>query len=108
MVMFFVPSTRSRKAKSEPHGEITYAKHIAGLLENRCVACHRAGQAAPFALTDFIEVVGWGEMIKEVVSEGRMPPWSANPDFGHFSNDARLSALHLRSQFPKAPLFACP
>ena len=80
-----------RKVKSEPHGEITYARHIAGLLENKCVACHRAGQAAPFALTDYDEVVGWSGMIKEVVSEGRMPPWSANPDFGHFSNDARLS-----------------
>ena len=30
-------------------------------------------------------------MIEEVVSEGRMPPWSANPEFGHFANDARLS-----------------
>jgi peroxiredoxin/mono/diheme cytochrome c family protein len=80
-----------RKAKSQPRGEVTYTKHIAALLQNRCVACHRPGQSAPFALTDYDEVVGWGEMIKEVVSEGRMPPWSANPQFGHFANDARLS-----------------
>src|SRR4029079_7746064 len=30
-------------------------------------------------------------MIKEVVTEGRMPPWSASPEYGHFANDARLS-----------------
>ena len=80
-----------RKAKTEPRGEVTYTKHIAALLQDRCVACHRPGQVGPFALTDYDEVAGWGAMIKEVVSDGRMPPWSASPQFGHFANDARLS-----------------
>ncbi|HEV3136360.1 MAG TPA: redoxin domain-containing protein [Pirellulales bacterium] len=80
-----------RKPKTEPRGEVTYTKHVAALLQNHCVACHRPGQIGPFALTDFEEVAGWGAMIKEVVSEGRMPPWSANPQFGHFSNDVRLN-----------------
>ena len=31
------------------------------------------------------------DMIREVVTDQRMPPWSANPEFGHFANDARLS-----------------
>ena len=30
-------------------------------------------------------------MIREVVQEGRMPPWFADPKYGHFANDARLS-----------------
>ena len=30
-------------------------------------------------------------MIAEVVRENRMPPWHANPKFGHFANDGRLS-----------------
>jgi peroxiredoxin len=80
-----------RTPKVQPRGQITYTKHIAGLLDSKCVACHRPGQIGPFALQDYEEVKGWGEMIKEVVSEGRMPPWSANPDFGHFSNDPRLT-----------------
>jgi peroxiredoxin/mono/diheme cytochrome c family protein len=80
-----------RTPKVKPQGEITYTKHIAGLLDSKCVACHRPGQIGPFALQDYEEVKGWGEMIREVVKEGRMPPWSANPDFGHFSNDPRLS-----------------
>jgi peroxiredoxin/mono/diheme cytochrome c family protein len=91
------PSTRvtgciiGRKPKTEPRGEVTYTRHIAALLQDRCVACHRPGQVGPFALTDYDEVASWGAMIKEVVSEGRMPPWSASPQFGHFANDARLS-----------------
>ncbi|MEX2316713.1 MAG: redoxin domain-containing protein [Pirellulales bacterium] len=80
-----------RQAKIAPKGEVTYAKHIATLLEKNCVGCHRPGQVGPFALMAYEEVAGWGEMIKEVVTEGRMPPWSANPEFGHFANDARLS-----------------
>ena len=52
------------------------------------MSCHRSGEVGPFALTDYAEVVGWADMMREVVSEGRMPPWSANPEFGHFSNDA--------------------
>ena len=32
-------------------------------------------------------------MIREVVDEGRMPPWLADPAFGPFKNDARLTTL---------------
>jgi hypothetical protein len=61
-------------------------------LDQHCVSCHRPEEIGPFALTDYDEVVGWADMIREVVSEGRMPPWAANPEFGHFANDARLAA----------------
>ncbi len=80
-----------RQPKVEPHGDVTYTKHIAPLLQEHCVSCHRADEIGPFALTDYDEVVGWADMMREVVAEGRMPPWSANPEFGHFANDARLS-----------------
>jgi hypothetical protein len=40
---------------------------------------------------DYQEAAGWGEMIAEVVNAGRMPPWNANPDVGHFSNARTLS-----------------
>jgi mono/diheme cytochrome c family protein len=80
-----------RRPKVDPSGEVTFTKHIAPLLDQRCVACHRPGEIGPFSLTDYEEVVGWAEMIREVISEGRMPPWSASPEYGHFSNDPRLS-----------------
>ncbi|MGD9647833.1 MAG: redoxin domain-containing protein, partial [Pirellulales bacterium] len=80
-----------RKPKVEARGDVTYATHIATLLENHCVSCHRPGEVGPFALTDYDEVVGWAEMIREVVTDERMPPWTANPKYGHFANDARLS-----------------
>src|SRR5262245_44783898 len=70
---------------------ITYSKHIARILQDNCVKCHRPGEIGPFALTNYDEVVGWAEMIREVVDQQRMPPWHANPQYGHFVNDARLS-----------------
>jgi mono/diheme cytochrome c family protein len=70
---------------------VTYSNQIARIFQNRCVECHREGEIAPFALTDYSEVFGWAEMIEEVVREQRMPPWHANPKHGTFRNDVRLS-----------------
>jgi peroxiredoxin len=78
---------RTPKADSE----VTYAKHIAPIFNANCVFCHRKGQIAPFPLTSYEESVGWAEMIREVVSERRMPPWHADPKVGQFKNDCRLS-----------------
>ncbi len=80
-----------RVARVAPHGDVTYNKHIARLLAKHCVECHRPGEVAPFPLLEFEEVSGWAAMIREVIDEARMPPWFANPEVGHFANDARLS-----------------
>ncbi len=71
--------------------EITYSKDVAPIFRDACVQCHRAGEIGPFPMTDYSEVAGWAEMIAEVVSEQRMPPWHANPQFGQFANDCSLS-----------------
>ena len=42
-------------------------------------------------MTGYKDVLGWGEMIREVVDQGRMPPWHANPAYGHFKNENRLT-----------------
>jgi peroxiredoxin len=80
-----------RVPKVEPTGEVTYAEHIAPIFNRRCVECHRAGEIAPFPLVNYDDVMGWEDMIVEVISENRMPPWLANPTHGEFKNDARLT-----------------
>ncbi len=92
-----VPSTRApgciigRVPKVTPHGDVTYSNQIARILQKRCVECHREGQIGPFPLTSYEEVLGWGEMIRETVDTGRMPPWYANPQYGEYRNDPSLT-----------------
>lgn len=81
---------RVRNPASE--SAVTYSREIAPILQARCVECHRPGEVGPFTLTNYDEVVGWGEMIREVVNNGRMPPWGASPEHGTFKNDPRLTA----------------
>lgn len=80
-----------RSAKTEPTGDITYTEHVSRLMQKHCIRCHREGQAAPFSLTSYEDTSGWAETMLEVIDEGRMPPWHANPAHGHFANDARMS-----------------
>jgi peroxiredoxin len=80
-----------REPRVQSHGTITYAREIRPIVERRCVSCHRRGDIAPFSLTRPRSVVRWSAMIREVVSEGRMPPWFADGRHGRFRNDARLA-----------------
>jgi hypothetical protein len=59
----------------------TYSSDIAGIVYKKCSACHRAGEIAPFALTNYNEVVSWGPTIKYVTENSIMPPWKADPDY---------------------------
>ncbi|RCS54965.1 hypothetical protein DTL42_06335 [Bremerella cremea] len=80
-----------RILEADESAQVTYSNQVSRILQNRCIECHREGEIAPFALTDYDEVVGWSEMIAEVVEDQRMPPWHADPKYGHFSNDRSLS-----------------
>ncbi len=80
----------SAKRQSSP-GAVTYADRVSRILQDKCQACHRPGSAAPFSLLQPDDAIHWSEMIKQVVVERRMPPWHADPRYGKFSNDRRLS-----------------
>jgi peroxiredoxin len=73
-------------------GPVTYCRDVAPILQKHCIACHRPGQMAPFALLSYRDAADWAETIREVVREGRMPPWHADPRYGHFANDPSLTA----------------
>ena len=79
--------------------EITYAKHISRIVQDRCQNCHRPDAIAPFALMDYDDVRDFSEMIREVVVQRRMPPWHADPRYGHFATDRSLSKEQLNTLF---------
>ncbi len=80
------------RVRPQQESEVTYSNQVARIFQARCVECHRDGQIAPFAMTDYEEVAGWGEMIVEVIDDQRMPPWHADPNHGEFANEQRLTS----------------
>lgn len=80
-----------RVREPDPDSSITWSNQIVRIVQQHCQNCHREGEVAPFALDTYEAAVGWAEMIGEVVAEGRMPPWHADPHVGSFANDPRLS-----------------
>ena len=71
--------------------EVTFNKDVAPIFFQHCVACHRPGNIAPMSLLSYKEARPWASAIREAVLQRKMPPWHADPNIGHFSNDARLS-----------------
>ncbi len=70
---------------------LTFHKDVAPILNAHCVECHRPDQIGPMSLQDPARARSDSAMIAEVVNEGRMPPWYADPRFGHFANERRLT-----------------
>ncbi len=70
---------------------VTYSKDVARIVQAKCQECHRPGQVGPMPLMSADDVAAWAPMIRRVVRSGRMPPWHADPQFGHFANDRRLT-----------------
>lgn len=74
-----------------PVEKVTYAEHVAHIMQKYCVDCHRENTPAPFSLTTYEEVEGYAEMIAEVVREQRMPPLYSSAEHGEFSNRVELT-----------------
>lgn len=76
--------------------QITYAQHIAPILQVHCVGCHHAGDVAPFPLTTFAEVKRHAEQIDAVISNGSMPPWKPVGQHSQFRDDLRLTSTQIQ------------
>ncbi len=77
-------------AKKTPLGKITYSEHIAPLFYQKCVSCHRPGEAAPFSLIDYAGAKRRSKTIQRVVTDRYMPPWQPVPGHGKFRGSLRL------------------
>ena len=65
---------------------VTFCNQVIRVLQQHCIECHRTGEIGPFALDNYDDAVGWIETSLEVIDQGRMPPWGADPKVGHFAN----------------------
>ncbi len=82
---------------SDQRSEVTFTQDVAPILLKKCVQCHQEGGIAPWTMGNYKMVVGWSSMIKNVIYTKRMPPWHADPNVGHFSNDLSLSDTEIQT-----------
>ena len=77
--------------------DFTYCKTIAPILYANCLECHRTGEIGPFDISNYDEVLGWADMLVEVIEQKRMPPWHANPQHSSFKNARQMPAKSLET-----------
>jgi hypothetical protein len=84
-----------RGKKRPARTDISFSKHVAPILQDRCQTCHRPEQAAPFSLVNYDDAVKHARMIREVTQQRRMPPWHADSRYGKFTNSRRLTSQEI-------------
>jgi hypothetical protein len=67
-----------------------YAHDIAPIFYQFCAKCHSPSGVAPFAMTNYSVIQDWASTIKHALLSRKMPPWHADPEYGHFTNDLSL------------------
>jgi hypothetical protein len=71
--------------------QVTWSEHVAPILFQRCVSCHRPNDVAPMSLLSYKEARPWAKSIHKAVTTRQMPPWDADPRHGKFENDISLT-----------------
>lgn len=84
-------------ANENPAGDSvpTFNSDVAPIVFENCSSCHRDGQVAPMSLTSYAEVRPWARAIKAKVVSREMPPWFADPRFGHFKDVPTLTETEI-------------
>src|SRR6266404_1390824 len=96
---FFVLSSSAFAADTNVTGsgaadrQVTFAKDVAPILQERCQECHHKGSMAPMSLVTYEETRPWAKSIRERVIKRQMPPWHIDKTVGvqKFKNDMSLS-----------------
>ena len=74
---------------------VTFHKDVLPILQKNCQSCHRPGQIAPMSFLSYQSTRPWAKAMKTAVATRKMPPWFADPQFGHFANDRSLKASEI-------------
>src|SRR4029434_3387530 len=69
----------------------TFYKDVLPILQANCQTCHRPGEVAPMSLVTYEQARPWARAIKTATACGQIPRWCADPTYGYFANQRRLS-----------------
>ncbi|MCH8331456.1 MAG: redoxin, partial [Bacteroidetes bacterium] len=80
-----------------PAQDVTFYKHIAPILVDNCIKCHREGEVTPFPLTTYEEVSSKAKLVAEVTKSRYMPPWIADENYLHYPNERLLTKKQINT-----------
>jgi len=75
--------------------EVTFNKDALPILQRHCQVCHRPGEIGPMSFLTYETTRPYARAIKAAVASRKMPPWFADPAFGHFANEKHLTAAEI-------------
>ena len=90
---------------------VTFHKDVEPILQANCQSCHRPGQIAPMSFLTYQATRPWAKAMKAATAGRKMPPWFANPLYGDFRNEPKLTpddAKKIAALPEGAPLIAAP
>ena len=87
MLLLMTGPTASTTNENNP----TFSKDVAPIFFKNCTGCHRPGEIAPMSLLTYKDARPWAKSIREKVANRDMPPWHADPKYGEWRNDRRIS-----------------
>ena len=73
----------------------TFNADIVPILQKHCQVCHRPGEIGPMPLETFDQTRRFAAVIRQDVADRKMPPWFADPRFGHFANNPSLTTAEI-------------
>src|SRR5690242_21801379 len=76
---------------------VTFNRDVLPILQNHCQTCHRPGEIAPMSFLTYKDTRPWAKAMKNAVLTRQMPPWFADPNYGHFANDKRLNDADIQT-----------
>jgi len=88
--LMFVGAAMAAEISSPPVTPVTFNKVVLPILQKNCQSCHRPGQIAPMSLLTYQSARPWAKAMKSAVVQRMMPPWFADAQYGHFTNDRSL------------------
>jgi hypothetical protein len=76
---------------------VTFNKDVLPILQKNCQVCHRPGEVAPMSFLTYETTRPWAKAIKNAVMTKKMPPWFADPQYGHFQNAPKLTEADVQT-----------
>jgi hypothetical protein len=86
-----VISTLSMESTRVEAAAPSFNRDVAPIIYKNCSPCHRPGEAAPFSLLSFADVVKNGKAIARITQSHVMPPWKADPASFEYRDNRRLA-----------------